>query len=171
MSLVVVQVPSMGAAYKSLSLLSEVSEVYEMIPHGYGATLLVKSERKPVETLLQKSQIEHSIDGQLLGDEEKVLRALYSIEHSALQEALLVLECVSPGELIHWAHQGVMAGLEIVDLKIPRGSQAAGSVLLTGAEKTLKAFQEQPELQRAKVQLTLVSVTPALERFFDISPK
>lgn len=171
MSLVIVQVPTMGSAYLSLSLLSEVSEIYEMIPNGYGATLLVRSEKSQVEDLLNKAKVEYNIDGYLQGEEEKVLRALYSIDHSALKEALLVLESISPGDLLLWAHQGVESGLEIVDLKIPRGSQVIGSVLLTGSIDALKSFEEKPEWIRAKIQKTFIKVTPALEKFFDISPK
>jgi hypothetical protein len=173
MSLIVVQLPSMGSAYLALSVLSEVpgALVYEMIPHGYGATLLVKSQLELVEKTLKDSKIEFSVDGKLNSDDEKVLRALYSIDNSALKEALLVIESVSPGILIELAQQGVEAGLEIVDLKIPRAAQVVGSVLLTGPTSAIEAFQKKPEVLKAKVQSTFVQVTSALEKFFDISPK
>ena len=173
MGLVVVQVPTMGAAYQAVALLAEgsPSPLYDMIPHGYGATLLVNAKREPVEQTLKNARIEFNIDGVLADGEEKVLRALYSIDNSALKESLLVVESISPGVLIDQGHRAVQAGLEIVDLKIPRGSQVTGSVLLTGSKSSVTKFQESPELSKSKAQVTLVPVTKALEAFFDISPK
>lgn len=173
MSLVVIQVPTMGSAYKALSLLAEgpQTSVYDMIPHGYGATLLVKAVKENVETALKNARVEYSIDGQLTGDEEKVLRALYSIDNSALKESLLVVESVNPGVLLEVGFEASQVGLEIVDIKIPRGAQVTGSVLLTGSEQQVQNFQSGGAFLRRKVQTTYVAVTPALEKFFDISPK
>lgn len=173
MSLVILQVPTMGAAYLAVSVLAEKSqsELYDMIPHGYGATLLVNSKRESVEEALKFAKVEFNIDAVLAEGEEKILRALYSIDNSALKEALLVVESISPGVLIDQGHRAVQSGLEIVDLKIPRGSQVIGSVLLTGSRSDIENFQMSPELKQSKAQVTLVPVTPALEAYFDISPK
>ncbi len=173
MALVVVQVPSIGAAYLSVSLLAETTEttVYDMIPQGYGATLLVKSTKEKVDQILQPAKVEYSIDGILKTDDEKVLRALYSIDNSALKEVLVVIESISPGALIQLGQIAVESGLEIVDLKIPRGAQVTGSVLVTGSSVAIASFQESAELKKAKVQVTLIKVTSALEKFFDISPQ
>lgn len=169
MALVVVQVPSMGAAYLSVSLFAD--SIYDMIPQGYGATLLVNADKEKVEAVLSASKVEFHVDGVLADGEEKILRSLYSIDNSALKESMLVIESISPGVLIRMGHLAVELGLEIVDLKIPRGSQVTGSVLVTGSEKLVKEFESNKILVQTKAQLTYVKVTGALEKFFDISPK
>lgn len=172
MGLAVVQSNSLGAAYQLLAQfkVGQTPFVYDLIPQGYGATLLIRSSQTDLEKILNKNSDQYSLDAYIDSDDESVLRALYSVEYAPLSEILLVVEGPKAADLLKIGFLAGQAGLPLVDLKIPRGTQASGHLLVTAQKSQMASFKEQVQTQFKSVLVTEILASEALIRFFDLSP-
>lgn len=172
MGLAVVQSNSLGAAYQLLAQfkVGQAPLVYDLIPQGYGATLLIRSNQTELEKVLNQNSDQYTLDAFIDSDDESLLRALYSVEYAPLSEVLMVVEGPKAADLLKIGFLAAQAGLPLVDLKIPRGAQPSGHLLVTGKRSEIAAFKEQVQTQFRSVLATEVIASEALVRFFDLSP-
>ena len=160
---------SLGAAFQALHLagLRDDVEVIELIPLGTKAQLLLKGGADSLKSLMQQVSIADIETVTLLPNwNQRVERAFYSLEHATPQGSLLFVESGSLGSLFEIAHRALQQELQIVDLKIPRGSNASGILILTASRITDQFIES---LKNLGVQTTRVNEpSPALRKYFAI---
>ena len=167
-ALLVAVFKSQGGAFLALHLTAQFQglEVLEIIPLGSQAQLLVKG---PSETLkgyrrqLSSQDMESCL--QIENWDLRIEKAFYSLEHSPLQGSLLFVENESLGRLLRSAQRALELGMQIVDVKIPRGSVKWGVLTLT-ASQVPAGFVE--ELRKENVVNLIETPSVELKKYFEI---
>lgn len=174
-SLAVLQFRSLGRGLSNMQMLfaSKGIEILEMIRHLTGITLLVSGGEDDLRRILRELPHEDRIRVHLIPElDEKVLRAIYSLDHSPITSHLLVIESESAGDLVQQCQRAVVSGIAVVDCKLPRGAMTVGHLLLTESdEKKIERFRSVAE-RVPELQTTLVrDVHENFSKFFDVTPK
>lgn len=167
-SLAVLVFKGQGPAYRALNSVEDHVglETLEIIPLGDESQLLVKG---PADSL-QKwvSSVSQVVSKTIVESwDVKIERAFYSLELKAPERGLMLVEGVSLGALFKAAAQALQEGLQIVDLKIPRGSVKWGVLTLTSP--SLSQAMADKIAQASGLTTTWIPETSkGLRRYFDI---
>lgn len=160
-----------GPAFQAVHLagLREGLEVLELIPLGKECQLLLRGAPDALEAVIQQLSFADVLRVNLLPEwDPRVENAFYSLEHAAPAGEIVFVESESLGVLLETAHDALKSGLDLVDLKIPRGSVKWGLLSLTGTSVP-EGFLEMARARSCLV--TRVSQpSAALRKFFAIEP-
>lgn len=188
--LAVIEFTSYGAGLYCANELasSRAGEILEMIPAGSGLTLLISGDKFLLNDRIQKlSQQDNNrgafgrstlIDGPFLG----ILRSLYSLDQSTVQDSMAAIEGTSAGELMALAQKALNDGIGIVDLKVPRGGALSGYLIVTSEQVgKLEGFLASSGASMGgqaaasvggQARSTLIrGLCPAFRTYFEILPK
>lgn len=130
-----------GAGYQTIQLLSLEPKLIllEMIPLGSELQLIIQGPRELIEKLLSQLSTVELLYSDFLDVWTKSLeKALYSLEHAPLENEMVIIEGPRLGSLLNAASVCEKLDYKIVDLKIPRGSNRWGVLILTSSNASTK---------------------------------
>lgn len=160
-----------GAGYQAMQMASQVSGlvIVEMIPLGGEMQLIIQGTREQVEKLLsQLSTTELLFTDFIEAWSDSLEKAFYSLEHSPIENEMVIIEGSRLGRLLGAAAACENIGYKIVDLKIPRGSNRWGVLILTLSNATLG----QEKLIFDELTVTRISNPSKFVRsYFEIEPR
>lgn len=161
---------SVGAGFFALnsSGFHEQIKILEMIPLGRESLILGKGSAQAVQAFVDilpfvdlKSVHRFEVNS------DRVERVFYSLEHALLAKELLIIEGESLGALLELAEQATSSfSLQVVDIKIPRGSGRPWGVLFLTGDVFAAEFVRR--VRALGLEMTQIAKpTDALRSYFD----
>lgn len=169
-TLFVISFKSVGAGFFALnsSGLHEQIKILEMIPLGRESLVLGKGPAQSVQAFIDilpfvdlKSVHRFEVKS------DRVERVFYSLEHAAILKELVIIEGDSLGALLELAEQAISSfALQVVDIKIPRGSGRPWGVLFLTGEAVVPEFARR--VRSLGLEMTQITKpTDSLCAYFD----
>lgn len=150
--LIVAWFASLGEAYLAAqSIANDKVQLVEIFPIGSKGHMVLTSTES-LQTLndqfsglgpLHKSYIPRC--------RPEVINAYLSVEAATLNPSLLIAEAEFIGALFEFAQRALDSNLQILDLRMLRGSSCASYLFLTAPEEIMRAFPEPPMGSGVKV--------------------
>lgn len=134
-SLAIMTLASVGHAYQLTNRLftSETTlRLLEIIPANEGASLLIMGETHHLREFCESVRENEGATPVIVEKHtEPLLKAFYSLETKSLLKHFVVFESEFCGELFSMGEAAIGFGFDIVDLKVPRGGQRSGLIIVT----------------------------------------
>lgn len=172
MGLAIVSLNSVGHAYQVIQRLFTAEnslKLLEMIPYREGAGLLVLGDSGPLREFGASIHENEGVTTVFVEKHtETLLKAFYSLEQKALGQHMVVFESENPGEIFSMGEAACQFGFEVIDLKIQRGGQQMGLIVLSTDDAD--AITSLPRFEGSGRNLAVIrDRSPAFARFFPIA--
>lgn len=129
-SLLITELATLGEAYEAIQKLPDGVEVFELIPGGEGATLLVQGPPGALQGLFPRAA------GRVVQPSEKIIKAYLGLAAQPLKKYFGCFESQKVAEVFEAATRLEKAGWQVLDLRILRGSFPKTSLLATIEDST-----------------------------------
>lgn len=163
-SLAIVETPTLGGGYAAIQGVHEPLEVFELIPSGPGAVVLVSGPGAELAKWIAMFPRENS---RLVLPSEQVIQSYLGLENPPLGQIFGCFESQRIGDVFEAAFRLEQAGWLPFDLRIQRGATLRASVFATGAGDV-----KEPRLQDLHGAWTSIKdPSTSLRDFFELRPQ